>query len=102
MAAINELATGYPGYDGRSRSRTGSCRRCCQQHGYNTYMVGKWHLMPSEQESAAGPYDRWPLGRGFERFYGFLGGDTSQWYPGAGLRQPSGRAAAYARRRAIT
>ena len=51
------------------------------QHGYNTYMVGKWHLMPSEQESAAGPYDRWPLGRGFERFYGFLGGDTSQWYP---------------------
>lgn len=38
-------------------------------------------LMPSEQESAAGPYDRWPLGRGFERFYGFLGGDTSQWYP---------------------
>nr|WP_323184556.1 arylsulfatase [Streptomyces sp. NBC_00199] len=51
------------------------------QHGYNTYMVGKWHLMPSEQESAAGPYDRWPLGRGFERFYGFLGGDSSQWYP---------------------
>ena len=38
-----------------------------QQHGYNTYMLGKWHLMPSEQESAAGPYDRWPLGRGFDR-----------------------------------
>ena len=50
-------------------------------HGYNTYMVGKWHLTPSNQETAAGPYDRWPLGRGFERFYGFLGGDTSQWYP---------------------
>ena len=44
-------------------------------------MVGKWHLMPSEFESAAGPFDRWPLGRGFERFYGFLGGDTSQWHP---------------------
>ena len=44
-------------------------------------MVGKWHLTPSNQETAAGPYDRWPLGRGFERFYGFLGGDTSQWYP---------------------
>ena len=44
-------------------------------------MIGKWHLMPSEFESAAGPYDRWPLGRGFDRFYGFLGGDTSQWYP---------------------
>ena len=44
-------------------------------------MVGKWHLTPSNQETAAGPYDRWPLARGFERFYGFLGGDTSQWYP---------------------
>src|ERR1044072_258664 len=44
-------------------------------------MVGKWHLMPSEQESAAGPSDGGPLGRGFARFYGFLGGDTSQWYP---------------------
>jgi hypothetical protein len=48
------------------------------QLGCYTYMVGKWHLMPSEQESAAGPYDRRPLGRGFDRFYGFLGGDTSQ------------------------
>ena len=51
-------------------------------HGYSTYMVGKWHLIAErDQETAAGPYDRWPLGRGFERFYGFLGGDTSQWYP---------------------
>ena len=50
-------------------------------HGYNTFMVGKWHLIPSSQETGAGPYDRWPLGRGFERFYGFLGGDTSQWNP---------------------
>ena len=51
------------------------------QHGYNTYAVGKWHLTPAEQISAAGPYDRWPLGRGFERYYGFLGGDTHQYYP---------------------
>ena len=43
--------------------------------------IGKWHLTPSEQISAAGPYDRWPLGRGFERYYGFLGGDTHQYYP---------------------
>jgi arylsulfatase A-like enzyme len=50
-------------------------------HGYSTYLVGKYHLLPSEFESAAGPYDRWPLGRGLERFYGFLGGDTSQWHP---------------------
>ena len=63
------------------------------QNGYNTYAVGKWHLTPAEQTSAAGPYDRWPLGRGFERYYGFLGGDTHQYYPGPRLRQPSGRAA---------
>jgi arylsulfatase A-like enzyme len=55
-----------------------------QLHGYSTYLVGKYHLLPSEFESPAGPFDRWPLGRGFERFYGFLGGDTSQWF-GAGL-----------------
>jgi arylsulfatase len=81
MAAITELATGYPGYDGNIPFENGFLSEMLQQHGYNTYMVGKWHLMPSEQESAAGPYDRWPLGRGFDRFYGFLGGDTSQWYP---------------------
>ena len=51
------------------------------QHGYNTFAIGKWHLTPADQISAAGPYDRWPLGRGFERFYGFLGGDTHQYYP---------------------
>jgi arylsulfatase len=51
------------------------------QQGYNTLMIGKYHLTPSILESAAGPYDRWPLGRGFERYYGFLGGDTHQYYP---------------------
>jgi arylsulfatase A-like enzyme len=80
-AAINELATGYPGYNGSIPFENGFLSEMLLQQGYNTYMVGKWHLMPSEYESAAGPYDRWPLGRGFERFYGFLGGDTSQWTP---------------------
>ncbi|MGY1804466.1 arylsulfatase [Blastococcus sp. SYSU D00922] len=81
MAAINEVATGYPGYNGNIPFENGFLSEMLLQHGYNTYLVGKYHLMPSEQESAAGPYDRWPLGRGFERFYGFLGGDTSQWHP---------------------
>ena len=80
-AAINELATGYPGYNGSIPFENGFLSEMLQQHGYSTYMVGKYHLLPSEFESAAGPFDRWPLGRGFERFYGFLGGDTSQWYP---------------------
>ena len=81
MAAINELATGYPGYNGRIPFENGFLSEMLLAHGYSTYMVGKYHLLPSEFESAAGPFDRWPLGRGFERFYGFLGGDTSQWYP---------------------
>jgi arylsulfatase A-like enzyme len=80
-AAINELATGYPGYNGNIPFENGFLSEILVEHGYSTYMVGKWHLMPSEYESAAGPFDRWPLGRGFERFYGFLGGDTSQWTP---------------------
>jgi len=80
-AAINELATGYPGYNGNIPFENGFLSEMLSQHGYSTYMVGKYHLLPSEYESAAGPFDRWPLGRGFERFYGFLGGDTSQWHP---------------------
>jgi arylsulfatase len=80
-AAINELATGYPGYNGSMPFENGFLSEMLQQHGYSTYLVGKYHLLPSEFESPAGPFDRWPLGRGFERFYGFLGGDTSQWYP---------------------
>lgn len=81
MACITEGATGYPGSDGYIPFENGFLSEILLQRGYNTYAVGKWHLTPSEQGSAAGPYDRWPLGRGFERFYGFLGGDTSQYYP---------------------
>ncbi len=81
MAAITELATGYPGYNGVVPFENGFLSEMLLEHGYNTFMVGKWHLTPSNQETAVGPYDRWPLARGFQRFYGFLGGDTSQWYP---------------------
>jgi arylsulfatase A-like enzyme len=81
MAAITELASGYPGYNGVVPFENGFLSEMLLAHGYSTFMVGKWHLTPSNQETAAGPYDRWPLARGFERFYGFLGGDTSQWYP---------------------
>ncbi len=81
MAAITELASGFPGYNGTVPFENGFLSEMLLPHGYSTFMVGKWHLIPSNQETGAGPYDRWPLGRGFERFYGFLGGDTSQWYP---------------------
>ncbi|MGB7806518.1 MAG: arylsulfatase [Actinomycetota bacterium] len=81
MAAITELASGYPGYNGIIPFENGMLSEMLVERGYGTYMVGKWHLTPSNQETAIGPYDRWPLARGFQRFYGFLGGDTSQWYP---------------------
>jgi arylsulfatase len=81
MAGITEISTGYPGYNGSIPFENGFLSEMLLPHGYNTYAVGKWHLTPSEQVSAAGPYDRWPLGRGFERYYGFLGGDTHQYYP---------------------
>ena len=81
MACITELATGYPGYNGVMPFENGLLSEILVEQGYSTFMVGKWHLTPSNQETGAGPYDRWPLGRGFQRFYGFLGGDTSQWYP---------------------
>ncbi len=80
-AAVNEMATGYPGYNGQIPFENGFLSEMLLARGYSTYLVGKYHLLPSEFESPAGPYDRWPLGRGFERFYGFLGGDTSQWHP---------------------
>src|SRR3984957_14236087 len=80
-ASINEDSTGHPAYNGQIPFENGFLSEILQKHGYSTYMVGKYHLLPSEFESAAGPFDRWPLGRGFERFYGYLGGDTSQWTP---------------------
>jgi arylsulfatase len=81
MACITEGSTGYPGYNANIPFENGFLSEMLLQNGYNTYAVGKWHLTPVDQVSAAGPYDRWPLGRGFERYYGFLGGDTHQYYP---------------------
>lgn len=81
MACIVEMATGFPGYNATIPFENGFLSEMLLNAGYNTYAVGKWHLAPAQQLSAAGPFDRWPLGRGFERYYGFLGGDTSQYYP---------------------
>ena len=81
LASITETSTGYPGYNGILPFDKGMLSEMLLQTGYNTFCVGKWHLSPPEHQTPAGPYDRWPLGRGFERYYGFLGGDTNQWYP---------------------
>ncbi|HEX9683430.1 MAG TPA: arylsulfatase [Acidimicrobiales bacterium] len=82
VGRIIELAAGFPGYDSRLPA---SCRllpRMLTAHGYAAYAVGKWHLTPEEEAHLAAPRDRWPLGVGFERFYGFInGGETHQNVP---------------------
>ncbi len=81
LAMITEFSTGYPGYNGILPFDKGMLSEMLLPKGYNTFCVGKWHLTPPEHTTSAGPFDRWPLGRGFERFYGFTGGETNQWYP---------------------
>ena len=81
LGVITEAATGYPGYDGRMPRSQATVAEILKQTGYSTFYVGKWHQAPLDETSDAGPYDHWPLGMGFERFYGFLGGETNQWFP---------------------
>jgi arylsulfatase A-like enzyme len=81
MATIAEFSAGYPGISCRIPFENGFVPEVLGERGYNTYCVGKWHLTPGEEEDMSSFKGRWPLGRGFERFYGFLGGETNQWYP---------------------
>ncbi|WP_372463309.1 arylsulfatase [Actinospica acidithermotolerans] len=81
MATIAEFSAGFPGISTRIPFENGFISEVLLEHGYNTYCVGKWHLTPGEETSMASYKGRWPLGRGFERFYGFLGGESSCWYP---------------------
>ena len=81
LGVITEAATGYPGYDGRMPASQATIAEILKQAGYSTFYVGKWHQAPPDETSDAGPYDHWPIGMGFQRFYGFLGGETNQWFP---------------------
>jgi arylsulfatase A-like enzyme len=81
MACITEGAAGFPGFSARIPFENGFISEVLGERGWNTYAVGKWHLTPSEESDLSAWKRRWPLGRGFERFYGFLGGETHQWYP---------------------
>jgi arylsulfatase len=81
MGRIIELATGFPGYDARIPKANGFLSEMLLPHGYATWAVGKWHLTPEDECHLAAPRGRWPLGRGFERFYGFFGGETHQFAP---------------------
>lgn len=81
MGAITEIAYGFPGYDGVIPQSTATIAQILRMNGYSTGMFGKAHLTPMWETSPAGPFDRWPTGLGFDRFYGFLGGETSQFEP---------------------
>jgi arylsulfatase A-like enzyme len=78
---IGELSTGYPGYDSLIGPENASIGTVLRDNGYSTAWFGKDHNIPSFQYSAAGPFDQWPVGLGFQYFYGFLGGETDQWTP---------------------
>ena len=81
MATIAEFSSGFPGISTRIPFENGFISEVLAEHGYNTYCVGKWHLTPGEEVNLAAYKGRWPLGRGFERFYGYLGGEANSWYP---------------------
>jgi len=81
MACITEAAIGFPNASGVIPPENGQIQEILAARGWNTYMVGKWHLCPEAEMNLASTRRNWPTGRGFERFYGFLGAETNQWYP---------------------
>ncbi len=81
MACITEASAGFPGLSARIPFENGFISEVLNDRGWNTYAIGKWHLTPGEETDMSSWKGRWPLGRGFERYYGFLGGETNQWYP---------------------
>jgi arylsulfatase A-like enzyme len=81
MGVVANWDTGFPGYRGRITRRAATLAEMLRPNGYSTYAVGKWHLVPTDEMTAAGPMDHWPLQRGFDRFYGFLDGGTDHWSP---------------------
>jgi arylsulfatase A-like enzyme len=81
MRGIANWNTGYPHMTGRITEHATTMAEVLRGAGYTTFALGKWHLCPMDEASAAGPYDSWPLQRGFDRFYGFLDGETDQFAP---------------------
>jgi len=81
MRAISNWNTGFPNMRGGISPRAATLAQILSAEGYATYAAGKWHLAPMEECSAAGPHHNWPLQKGFDRFYGFLQGETDQFFP---------------------
>ena len=81
MACIAEATSGFPNSNGHIPFECATIAEVLGERGWNTYMLGKWHLCSSDEMNLASTKRNWPIGRGFERYYGFLGGETNQWYP---------------------
>ncbi len=81
MGCITEATSGFPNANGHIPFECANIAEVIGELGWNTYLVGKWHLCAEDEMNLASSKRQWPLGRGFERYYGFLGGETNQWYP---------------------
>lgn len=81
MRSVSNFNTGFPNMRGHVSNHAATVAEVLRDRGYTTFGVGKWHLCQMEDASAAGPYDQWPCQRGFDRFYGFLDGETDQFHP---------------------
>ena len=83
MGGITEIANSFPGYDSQIPAEAATVAQILQMSGYGTSCFGKWHLTPSWEQGPAGPFERWPTGIGFDRFYGIIGAEASHWEPAA-------------------
>ena len=81
MSMLSNADSGYPGKRGMVSPRAAMVQEVLRDQGYNTAAFGKWHLAPMDQTSSAGPYDQWPVNRGFDQHYGFLEGLTDHFFP---------------------
>ncbi|MGX6508718.1 arylsulfatase [Rhodococcus sp. SJ-2] len=81
MGFLSDIPTTEPGYTASIPPTAAALPRILRDAGWSTMAVGKWHLTPPGERSSAGPFDRWPLGMGFEKYYGFLRGDANHWAP---------------------
>ncbi len=81
MGCLANFDSGFPGYRGKIAREAGTLPEMLKPHGYSTYMVGKWHATSLTETGPSGPFDGWPLGRGFDRFYGFMDAETDQFAP---------------------
>jgi arylsulfatase len=81
MGCLANFDSGFPGYRGKIAPEAGTLAEMLRPHGYRNYMLGKWHVTPLTETGPTGPFDGWPLARGFDRFYGFMDAETDQYAP---------------------